>query len=79
MVICKYIETPYSKFDGDLQAVDEGFVLGYVVGSGEVEPNHVAHVYSEGRDEEESRACPGLHQRPIEVHGPVLRLDMNRW
>ena len=25
--IAPYVETPYSKFDGDLQAVDEGFVL----------------------------------------------------
>ena len=72
------VETPYSKFDGDLQAIDEGFVLDCVVGGGEVEPNHVAHVYSEGRDEEQTRACPGLHQGPVEVHGPAFRLDLSR-
>ena len=34
--IAPYVETPHSKFDGDLQAVDEGFILGCVVGGSEV-------------------------------------------
>ena len=45
--VARDVETPYPKFDGDLQAVDEGFVLGCVVGGDEVKPNHVAHVHSE--------------------------------
>ena len=46
--IAPYVETPYSKFDGNLQAIDEGFILGCVVGGSEVELDHVAHVHSEG-------------------------------
>ena len=56
--IAPYVETPCSKFDGDLQAVDEGFVLGCVVGGGEVEPNYVTHMHSEG--EMKSRPAPTL-------------------
>ena len=59
--------------------VDESFVLGCVVGGSEVEPNYVTHMHSKGRDEEQTRACPGLHQRPIKVHGPAFRLDLSRW
>ena len=46
--VALHVEAPYSEFDGDLQAVDEGFIFGCVVGGGEVEPNHVAHVHYEG-------------------------------
>ena len=77
--IAPYVETPHSKFDGDLQAVDKSFVLGCVVGGSEVELNHVTHMHSEGRDEEQTRTCPGLHQRPIKVHDPAFHLDLSRW
>jgi hypothetical protein len=31
-------------------------------------------VLPEGRDEEQTRACPGFHHRPIEVEGPTFSL-----
>jgi hypothetical protein len=33
----------------------------------------------EGRDEEQARAYPCLHQRPVEEHGPELWLDRSYW
>jgi hypothetical protein len=36
---------------------------------------HVAEVLPEGLDEEQARACPCFHQRPVEKHGPEFRLD----
>src|SRR6187455_798941 len=44
-----------------------------------MEAQHVAEVLPEGRDEEQARACPYFHQRPIEKHGPEFRLDRSRW
>jgi hypothetical protein len=41
-------------------------------------PDDIAHVDSEGWDEEKTRACSYFHQRPIEVHGPKLGLELNR-
>jgi hypothetical protein len=38
----------------------------------------VAHVNPEGQDEEQTRACSYFHQRPIEVHGPQLNLELYR-
>ena len=74
--ITPHVETPHSKLDGDLQAIDESFVLGCIVGDGKVEPDYVTHMYSKGRDEEQTRAYPGLHQRPVKVHGPAFCLDL---
>jgi hypothetical protein len=50
------------ELDGDAQAVNEGFVLSYIVGGSEVELDHVAHVNSEGQDEEQTRAYSHFHQ-----------------
>ena len=44
-----------------------------------MEPHYVAHVYSEGRNEEQTRARPGLHQGSIEVQGPIFRLNLSGW
>ena len=65
--IAPYVETPHSKLDGDLQAVDESFILGCVVGGDEVEPNHVAHMHSEG--EMKSRPAPA----------PVFIIDPSKY
>jgi hypothetical protein len=35
-------------------------------------------VDSEGRDEEQARACSYFHQRPVKVHRPKLGLELNR-
>ena len=43
-----------------------------------METNHVPHAYPEGRYEDQPRDGAFLHQRPIEVHHPVLLID-NRW
>jgi hypothetical protein len=67
-----------SEFDGDAQAADEGLILSYIVGGSEVESDHIAHVNSKGRDEEQARARSYFHQRPIEVHGPQLGLNLSR-
>jgi hypothetical protein len=32
----------------------------------------------EGRDEEQARACPSFHHRPIKVEGPALNLNLQR-
>jgi hypothetical protein len=50
------------KLDGDVQAINDGLVLSYIVGGGEVESDHVAYVNSEGRDEEQARARSSFHQ-----------------
>jgi hypothetical protein len=34
----------------------------------------VSHVLPERRDEEQTRACPGFHHRPIEVEGLAFNL-----
>jgi hypothetical protein len=51
-----------SELDGDAQAIDEGLILSYVVGGSEVDSDHVAHVDSEGRDEEQSHTRSYFHQ-----------------
>jgi hypothetical protein len=38
----------------------------------------VSQMYAEGRDEEQSCACPSFHQWPVEVHSPQLGLDQSR-
>jgi hypothetical protein len=43
-----------------------------------MKPYYIAHVDSEGRDEEQVRAYFRFHQRPVEVHGPKLGLKLNR-
>jgi hypothetical protein len=35
-------------------------------------------VDSEGQDEEQTRTCSCFHQRPVEVHGLKLSLELNR-
>jgi hypothetical protein len=66
-----------SELDGDAQAINKGLIPGYIVGGSEVESNHVAYVNSEGQDEEQARARSSFHQRPIEVHGPQLGLNLS--
>jgi hypothetical protein len=56
------VEVSNPKLDGDAQVVNEGLVFGYIVGGGEVESDHVADVYFEGRDEEQACACSCFHQ-----------------
>jgi hypothetical protein len=46
------VEVSDPEFDGDSQTVNESLVLDYIVGGSEVESDCVAHVKSEGRDEE---------------------------
>jgi hypothetical protein len=65
------VEVPNSELDSDAQAVNEGLILSYIVGGIEVESNHVAHVNSEGRDEEQARTCSCFHQQPV-VHSSAL-------
>jgi hypothetical protein len=60
------------EFDGDAQARDESLVLGDVVGGSKMKPDYIAHVDSEGQDEEQTRACSCFHQQPVEVHGQSL-------
>ena len=36
----------------------------------------VSHPYYKGQDEDEACTSPGFHQRPVEVQGPALRLDL---
>jgi hypothetical protein len=52
------IEVSNSELDGDAQTVNKGLVLSYIVGGSEVESDHVAHVNSEGRDEEQAMPAP---------------------
>jgi hypothetical protein len=42
------IEVSDPEFDGDAQPVNEILALCYIVGGGEMESDHVAHVNSEG-------------------------------
>jgi hypothetical protein len=44
-----------------------------------MEAQHVAEVLLEGRDEEQARAYPYFHHRPVEKHGPEFRLDRSCW
>jgi hypothetical protein len=44
-----------------------------------MEAQHVVEVLPQGRDEEQARACPCFHQRPVEKHGPEFRLDRGCW
>jgi hypothetical protein len=46
------IEVSDPEFDGDAQAINESLVLSYIVRGSEMESDRVAHVNSEGRDEE---------------------------
>jgi hypothetical protein len=46
------IEVSDPEFDGDAQASNESLVLSYIVRGSEMESDRVAHVNSEGRDEE---------------------------
>jgi hypothetical protein len=46
------VEVSNPKLDGDTQAVNKGLILSYAVGGCEVEPDHIAHVNTKGRDEE---------------------------
>jgi hypothetical protein len=39
---------------------------------------HVSLVFPEGRDQEQARACPGFHHRPIKVEGATLGLNLHR-
>jgi hypothetical protein len=71
------IEVSNSKLDGDAQAINEGLILSYIVGGSEVESDHVTHVNSEGRDEEQARALFCFHERRVEVHGPQLGLNLS--
>jgi hypothetical protein len=61
------VEVSNPELDSDVQAVNEGFILSYIVGGSEVELDHVAHVNSKGQDEEQARACSYFHQRLVEV------------
>jgi hypothetical protein len=72
------IEVSNPELDGDTQTVNKGLVLSYVVGGCEVEPDHVAHVNSEGRDEEQACTRSYFGHRLVEVHGPQLGLKLNR-
>jgi hypothetical protein len=73
------LEVPNPELDGDMQAVNKGLVLSYVVGGYEVDLDHVTHVNSEGRDEEQARARSRFGHRPNEVHGPQLGPNLNEW
>jgi hypothetical protein len=56
------VEVSNPELDGDAQAINKGLILSYVVGGSEVESDHVAHVNSEGRDEEQAHAYSCFHQ-----------------
>jgi hypothetical protein len=42
------VEAPDSQFDDDAQTIDQGFILGDVVGRSEVESYDVSQMYAEG-------------------------------
>jgi hypothetical protein len=56
------VEVSNPKLDGDAQAIDERLILSYIVGGSEVESDHIAHVNSEGQDEEQAHAHSYFHQ-----------------
>jgi hypothetical protein len=56
------VEVSNPELNGDAQAVNEGLVFSHIIGGGKVESDHVANVNSEGRDEEQARACTCFHQ-----------------
>jgi hypothetical protein len=55
------VEALYAGLDGDSEAAEEGLILRNIVGHGEVQAHYISHVFPEGRDEEQARACPGFH------------------
>jgi len=70
------IEPLDPKLDCDMETVDKGLILRRIVLGGEVESDCISHPYPEGRDEDEASSGPGFHQRPVEVQGPALVLDL---
>jgi hypothetical protein len=48
------VEVSNFELDSDVQTVNEGLILGHIVRGGKVESDHIAHVNSEGRDEEQA-------------------------
>jgi hypothetical protein len=67
-----------SEVSGDVQPMDQGLILGAVVGCLVVDLQDVLQVIALGRDEEDAHACALVVQGTVEVHLPVLWL-LRRW
>ena len=42
------VEASDTKLNGDAQAIDDCLIFGHIIGGGEMDANHVPHVYPEG-------------------------------
>ncbi|XP_066392332.1 uncharacterized protein [Miscanthus floridulus] len=46
------VEASDTQLDGDAHAIDERLIFGHIVGRGEMDANHVPHVYRKGQNED---------------------------
>jgi hypothetical protein len=67
-----------SQGNSDARSVDQGLVLGAIVGRFVVDLQDVLQMVALGRDEDYACACSFKVQRAIKVHIPVLRLLSRR-
>jgi hypothetical protein len=67
------VEPIYSELSSDAQAIHQGFVLGHVIGSTEVQLNDVKELVSFWRDPHY------WGEGAIEIHAPMLLVVQGRW
>jgi hypothetical protein len=62
------------KLGGDVQSVDKCLILSNIVRDWKMDSDHIPYAHANRGDDDESYPDSALHQRPIQIHCPILLL-----